>query len=126
LRQSARLFFQFQISSPPLLFQAGNFPPQKPLTFSDSISLPFQTFPNTSCLSAFLWSMFQVEQQQPKDSNMEDQLLTTKQVADYLGISAYTLVQYRVDGDGPEYIKIGHLVRYQMSDIAKWLKSKKS
>lgn len=48
-------------------------------------------------------------------------LLTTKELAKYLGIGESTLLQYRFDGTGPAYIKLGHLVRYRMSDVEAWL-----
>ena len=53
---------------------------------------------------------------------MEQQkLLTTKELAKYLGIGESTLLQYRFDGTGPAYIKLGHLVRYKISDVEAWL-----
>ena len=48
-------------------------------------------------------------------------LLTTKELAKYLGIGESTLLQYRFDGTGPAYIKLGHLVRYTISDVEAWL-----
>ena len=48
-------------------------------------------------------------------------LLTTKELAKYLGIGESTLLQYRFDGTGPSYIKLGHLVRYRISDVEAWL-----
>lgn len=53
-----------------------------------------------------------------------DKLLDTKQLAQYLGIAASTILQYRADGTGPQYIKLGHLVRYRISDVEKWLDAK--
>lgn len=53
-----------------------------------------------------------------------DKLLDTKQLAQYLGIAASTIFQYRADGTGPQYIKLGHLVRYRISDVEKWLDTK--
>ncbi len=53
-----------------------------------------------------------------------DHLLNTKQLADYLGVAESTILQYRVDGNGPVYIKLGHLVRYRVSDVDEWLKKK--
>ncbi|MDR0967505.1 MAG: helix-turn-helix domain-containing protein [Rickettsiales bacterium] len=47
-------------------------------------------------------------------------LFTTSTLAKYLGIAKATLKQYRLDGGGPEYLKIGHLIRYRLSDIEKW------
>lgn len=53
---------------------------------------------------------------------METQkLLTTKELAKYLGIGESTLLQYRFEGTGPAYIKLGHLVRYKISDVEAWL-----
>ncbi len=53
-----------------------------------------------------------------------DKLLDTKQLADYLGIAVSTILQYRADGTGPQYIKLGHLVRYRISDVEAWLEAK--
>lgn len=56
---------------------------------------------------------------------METQkLLTTKELAKYLDIGESTLLQYRFDGTGPAYIKLGHLVRYRISDVEAWLASR--
>lgn len=37
----------------------------------------------------------------------QDRALTTKQLAQYLGISARSLEQFRVDGGGPKFVKLG-------------------
>jgi excisionase family DNA binding protein len=55
-----------------------------------------------------------------KGLNMKE-LLNTKELAEYLGVTAQTLRQYRLDGRGPVYLKIGHLVRYRLSDVEQWL-----
>jgi predicted DNA-binding transcriptional regulator AlpA len=52
---------------------------------------------------------------------MQEQLLTTSALARHLGVSVSTLMQYRQNRAGPKYIKIGHLVRYRMTDINAWL-----
>ena len=54
----------------------------------------------------------------------QEKLLTTKEVADYLDIAISTLMQYRVNGTGPIYIKLGQLVRYRKSDVDTWLKTR--
>ncbi len=41
----------------------------------------------------------------------EKNYLTTKELADYLGISEATLLLHRQMNTGPEYVKIGRLVR---------------
>ncbi len=50
-----------------------------------------------------------------------EQLATTEQVADYLQVPAKTLVQWRYLEIGPGYRKVGRHVRYDWSDIRKWL-----
>jgi excisionase family DNA binding protein len=64
--------------------------------------------------------------QTAKEKIMKEKLLNTKELAEYLGIAVSTLLQYRADGVGPEYIKLGHLVRYRIPDVEAWLESKKS
>ena len=56
----------------------------------------------------------------------KDRLFTPKQLADYLCSSVSALSQYRALGIGPEYFKVGKMVRYRRSDIDKWLEQKKS
>jgi len=51
-------------------------------------------------------------------------LLTTKELAKYLGIAPYTLHQYRTKGNGPRYIKLGRLVRYDIDDVQEWINEK--
>lgn len=55
--------------------------------------------------------------------DIQNKLLDTKELAEYLGVAISTLRQYRLDGKGPAYIKIGHLVRYRKSDVEEWLTS---
>ena len=50
-----------------------------------------------------------------------EKLLTTKELAQYLGISETTLIQHRLKGTGPRYVKIGHLVRYRQVDADHWV-----
>lgn len=48
-------------------------------------------------------------------------LLTTRQAAARLGLSPRTLERYRVTGEGPEFFKMGHAVRYTASMLNRWL-----
>lgn len=49
-------------------------------------------------------------------------LLTTKEVAAFVGLAEYTLIRYRMDGIGPNYIHLGpRIVRYRRSDIEAWV-----
>ncbi len=52
----------------------------------------------------------------------ERTLLNTEQTAQRLGLSPRTLERYRVTGEGPEYLKMGHAVRYTASALKRWLK----
>ena len=52
---------------------------------------------------------------------MANSIMTTKQLAEYLGISESLLHTYRADGIGPVYLKLGKLVRYRLDDVEKWL-----
>ena len=51
-----------------------------------------------------------------------DALATTAQVAAFLhDIPPHTLEQWRSQGKGPKYIKVGRHVRYRWSDVQAWL-----
>ena len=39
------------------------------------------------------------------------------------GVSESTLQKWRVTGSGPPYFKLGRLVRYDGTDLAKWMGS---
>jgi len=51
-------------------------------------------------------------------------LLDTPQTAKRTGKSVSWLNHARQTGDGPEYLKIGHAVRYRVEDVDRWLESK--
>ena len=57
---------------------------------------------------------------------MTEKLLTPNQLAENLGVKPFALLQYRMNGKGPKYIKLGHLVRYRQEDVDEWLESIKS
>jgi predicted DNA-binding transcriptional regulator AlpA len=48
-------------------------------------------------------------------------LLTEAQVSEILGRGVPTLQKDRVAGTGPQFIKMGRLVRYRPSDVQAWL-----
>ena len=48
-------------------------------------------------------------------------LLTTAEVAGFLGCSKSWLNQARWNGRGPHFVKIGHKVGYRPEDIESWL-----
>lgn len=57
-----------------------------------------------------------------KNSN---QLLTPKQVSEMLQISTGTLENWRINGHGPKYLKLGGQhrspVRYLLQDVEDWM-----
>lgn len=42
---------------------------------------------------------------------MQDKLLSTKELSEYLGIAVSTIIEYRMNNSGPIYAKLGHLAR---------------
>ena len=50
-------------------------------------------------------------------------LLSSKQAAEFLGISSGTLENWRINKYGPPYMKYGNLVKYDEEDIVQWLKT---
>ena len=53
-----------------------------------------------------------------------DTLLTTKQLAALRNVTANRIEKERLKGDGPPFIKDGHLVRYRLGDYRDWVASK--
>jgi len=51
----------------------------------------------------------------------EDVLLTTDELARFLGVSKSFVVKARRDGTGPEYIRMGdRIIRYPLSAVKQW------
>ncbi len=50
-------------------------------------------------------------------------LLTPKEAAAFLQVSAFFLAKARMRGDGPSYTKVGRSVRYSEADLLLWMKS---
>lgn len=50
-------------------------------------------------------------------------LWTSKETADFLGISEKTLRARRMRGASPPYIKAGRTVRYAPADVGRWLRA---
>jgi predicted DNA-binding transcriptional regulator AlpA len=48
-------------------------------------------------------------------------LLTSNEVADRLGVKPTTMEAWRCRGEGPDFIKIGRLVRYKENHLQAWL-----
>lgn len=47
-------------------------------------------------------------------------IATTKETADYLGLSHRTLEIWRLKGCGPTYLKLGAAVRYDLNTVDEW------
>jgi excisionase family DNA binding protein len=50
-------------------------------------------------------------------------LLTTKQAANYLGVSMSVLGHWRSDRRGPRYVQVGSSVRYRLADLDAWIQA---
>ena len=55
----------------------------------------------------------------------ERHYLSTREAADYLGLSARTLDRYRVSGEGPVFHRFGGRVRYTRADLDAWAKARR-
>ncbi len=53
-----------------------------------------------------------------------DQLLTVKELADYLGVPVATLYQWRYRREGPPGFRVGRYLRYRRSDIERWIEDR--
>ncbi len=51
----------------------------------------------------------------------EDRLLWPEQVAEVLGVPVGTLANWRYQGRGPAFVKVGRHVRYRRNDVARWI-----
>jgi len=59
----------------------------------------------------------------PTHSGLE-RLLTVAELSDYLGIPVATLYDWRVDGVGPQAVKLGRSLRYPESFGRTWIEEK--
>jgi predicted DNA-binding transcriptional regulator AlpA len=58
--------------------------------------------------------------------NTQQRLLNEHEVADSCSISVLTLRKWRSQKRGPQYVKIGALVRYRPDDVDSWIFAQKS
>ena len=54
---------------------------------------------------------------------MAKRLINEKELAEYSGFKVQTLQKWRLFGKGPIFFKIGASVRYDLSDVERWLES---
>lgn len=48
-------------------------------------------------------------------------MLTTSELAEYLGLHVQAIYDLRADGRGPAGIRVGRELRYRISDVRSWL-----
>lgn len=53
--------------------------------------------------------------------NSLDPILNQEQLAEYLGVSIYTLRTWRNKGEGPKFIRLGRKIAYRTEDIEAYL-----
>ena len=56
-------------------------------------------------------------EQNSRNPPEKEPLLTEKQAGEFLRVEVKTLQYWRWKGGGPQFIKIGRLVRYQPADL---------
>lgn len=58
---------------------------------------------------------------EPRPLNEMAALLTPEQVSGYLGVPLGTLANWRYQGRGPAYLRVGRHVRYRTQDVTAWI-----
>lgn len=48
-------------------------------------------------------------------------VLTTSELAEYLGVHVQAIYDLRTDGRGPAGIRVGREMRFRVSDVQRWL-----
>ena len=48
-------------------------------------------------------------------------VLTTSELAEYVGVQVQAIYDLRTDGRGPSGIRVGREIRYRVSDVVRWL-----
>jgi predicted DNA-binding transcriptional regulator AlpA len=56
--------------------------------------------------------------------NCRERLLTAKDAADVLRLSASWLAKARMRGDGPPFVKLGRSIRYSEAALGQWMRSR--
>lgn len=48
-------------------------------------------------------------------------LISARGTAAILGVTTATLANYRWQGRGPRFIRVGRLIRYRLDDVERWI-----
>ena len=51
-------------------------------------------------------------------------VLTTREAAVYLGLAVSTLNKWRCYGNGPQFLKLGRVIRYRKDDLDRFLETR--
>jgi predicted DNA-binding transcriptional regulator AlpA len=60
--------------------------------------------------------------QKSADTTPHDPLMTPEQASEWLQVPVPTLKNWRSQGEGPPYVKVGRFVRYEPGSLAAWVK----
>lgn len=70
-----------------------------------------------------------INQNPPKDlpdsAKLLEDHLTPEETSEVLGISTTTLCNWRSQGKGPDYVKIGRIVKYPVDGLREFLKGQR-
>lgn len=83
-------------------------------------SLLMRVFGAARLFSAFLAHLRCMDLEQLKVLGLE-QMLTTSELAEYIGVHVQALYDLRADGRGPAAIRVGKELRFRVSAVRRWL-----
>lgn len=52
--------------------------------------------------------------------------ITARELAAMLGVSEGTLANWRTDGGGPQFVRVGRAIRYRAADVEQWIADRTS
>jgi predicted DNA-binding transcriptional regulator AlpA len=55
------------------------------------------------------------------DASVVSRLVTERDASELLGVSMRTLQKWRLQGNGPRFVKLGHAVRYDVKDLEAYI-----
>lgn len=58
-----------------------------------------------------------------RGTHMTARLVNTQTAADYLGLRPVTLEAWRTRGGGPEYVRLGRAIRYDMAALDRFIEA---
>lgn len=61
-----------------------------------------------------------------EESQWFEPLWSVEQVSSMLGVAVATMYDWRYDGKGPRWIKVGRYLRYRPSEVRAWLEAREA